>query len=256
MRDLKQLLEREAAKRNDPLEVNETQLDPIIVARERKDPTISLACALFGYGNVASIVRFLRSLDFSLLDASESAIREALATHYYRFQNSEDIIQFFTALRRLKLEHSLEELFMQGYGKECSILEGLAEVIQKIYALNPYDSRGYRFLLSQAPDPRRTKGAGTLKRWNMFLRWMVRKDHIDFGLWKGVNPADLIIPLDTHTFHVARRLTLLLRKQYDLHAALELTERLKTFDPKDPVRYDFALYRIGQEGRLTRSSRK
>ena len=90
----------------------------------------------------------------------------------------------------------------------------------------------------------------------MYLRWMVRKDAIDFGLWQGVNPADLIIPLDTHTFHVARSLGLLRRKQYDLQAALELTEKLKSFDPRDPVRYDFALYRIGQERLLTRSSQK
>ena len=145
---------------------------------------------------------------------------------------------------------------MEGYAKAHHILEGLDILIQKIRSVNAYDSRGYRFLLSQPPTPGRTKGVGTLKRWNMYLRWMVRKDAIDFGLWQGVNPADLIIPLDTHTFHVAQSLGLLTRKQYDLQAAIELTETLKSFDPEDPVRYDFALYRIGQERLLTRSSQK
>jgi uncharacterized protein (TIGR02757 family) len=85
----------------------------------------------------------------------------------------------------------------------------------------------------------------------MYLRWMVRRDAIDMGLWSGVRRSDLIIPLDTHTFHVSRTLGLLQRRSYDLQAAVELTERLRTFDPQDPVRYDFALYRLGQEKLLT-----
>ena len=93
----------------------------------------------------------------------------------------------------------------------------------------------------------KTKGAGALKRWMMFLRWMVRNDVIDMGLWSGVEPADLIIPLDTHTFATSQKLGLLKRKTYDLQAAIELTQKLKEFDAEDPLKYDFALYRIGQE---------
>ena len=93
----------------------------------------------------------------------------------------------------------------------------------------------------------KTKGAGALKRWMMFLRWMVRDDNIDMGLWKSVDKADLIMPLDTHTYKVGLRLGLLKRKTYDLEAAIELTKSLKKFDKTDPLKYDFALYRIGQE---------
>lgn len=249
MTKLRRLLENEAAKRNCESEISEERLDPIIVARESKDPTISLLCALFAYGNVTAIVRFLRSLDFSLLDAPEEDIRSTLASHYYRFQNAEDITQLFIALRRLKQEASLERLFMRGYVRERSVLEGIGVVIRQIETINPYASRGYRFLLSSAPDPSRPGGHSPLKRWNMFLRWMVRNDRIDFGLWKEVEKSDLIIPLDTHTFRVAQNLKLLKRKRYDLKSALLLTERLKEFDPDDPVRYDFALYRIGQESK-------
>ena len=81
----------------------------------------------------------------------------------------------------------------------------------------------------------------------MFLRWMVRDDNIDMGLWSGINRADLIMPLDTHTFNVSKKLGLLERKTYDLQAAIELTETLKGFDKEDPLKYDFAIYRIGQE---------
>ena len=81
----------------------------------------------------------------------------------------------------------------------------------------------------------------------MFLRWMVRDDNIDMGLWSDIKKTDLIIPLDTHTFNVSKKLGLLERKTYDLEAAIELTKTLKTFDENDPLKYDFALYRIGQE---------
>jgi uncharacterized protein (TIGR02757 family) len=83
----------------------------------------------------------------------------------------------------------------------------------------------------------------------MYFRWMVRRDALDLGLWKGIDPADLIIPLDTHTHRVALKLGLLERKSYDMKAALKLTRQLQRFDPDDPVKYDFALYRLGQEGR-------
>ena len=81
----------------------------------------------------------------------------------------------------------------------------------------------------------------------MYLRWMVRKDELDLGLWKGVDTKDLILPLDTHTFKVSQKLGLLKRKTYDLKSALEITESLRAFDKKDPIKYDFALYRLGQE---------
>ncbi|RLD41699.1 MAG: TIGR02757 family protein, partial [Bacteroidetes bacterium] len=89
--------------------------------------------------------------------------------------------------------------------------------------------------------------AGALKRWMMFLRWMVREDNIDMGLWSRVDRKDLIMPLDTHTFNVGLRLGLLKRKTYDLQAAIELTDTLKGFDENDPLKYDFAIYRLGQE---------
>ncbi len=81
----------------------------------------------------------------------------------------------------------------------------------------------------------------------MFLRWMVRSDELDLGLWQNINKKDLILPLDTHTFKVSQKLGLLNRKTYDLKSALEITSVLKTFDKNDPIKYDFALYRIGQE---------
>jgi uncharacterized protein (TIGR02757 family) len=85
------------------------------------------------------------------------------------------------------------------------------------------------------------------KRINMFLRWMVRNDKrgVDFGLWKSVSPSLLYCPLDLHSGRVARKLGLLARKQDDWKAVNELTMDLRKFDPKDPVKYDFALFGLG-----------
>lgn len=87
----------------------------------------------------------------------------------------------------------------------------------------------------------------TCKRLNMFLRWMVRRDTagVDFGIWKKIKPAQLLIPLDVHVERVARQLGLLQRPQTDWRAVLELTENLRAFDPEDPVKYDFALFGLG-----------
>jgi len=242
---IKKRLDEEVEKRNTRAEVSQEKLDPILVAHRYKDPTISLICALFAYGNVKQIVKFLDSLDFSLLQKSDNEIKEALSNHYYRFQKSEDVIAIFIALKRLNEKSSLEEVFKSGYSNKNSVVEGINEVIKALQDIYPHVTQGYSFLISKITT--KAKGAGALKRWMMFLRWMVRDDNIDMGLWSGVNKADLIMPLDTHTFNVSKKLGLLSRKTYDLQAAIELTEILKSFDENDPLKYDFALYRIGQE---------
>lgn len=243
---LKARLDAEAARRDDPLELCDARPDPLLVARDQHSDAAILLCALYSYGHAGLIVRFLRSLDFSLLHADERAIRKTLGRHYYRFQNGEDVVQSLITLRRLGLHVSLHETFMQGYAKEGSLIEGINALLGAILTCNPYRSRGYDFLFG-APIARAV-GHAPMKRWMMFLRWMVRSDALDLGRWSGIARRDLIMPLDTHTFKVSQTLGLLERKRYDLQAAIELTCKLKTFDPDDPLRYDFALYRIGQEG--------
>ena len=243
--EIKKRLDLEVKKRNKKNEVTVDKLDPILVAHRYKDPTISLICALFSYGNVKQIVKFLDSLDFELLKKSDEEINAALKNHYYRFQKSEDIVALFIALKKLNVQSSLEEVFLSAYNDKRSVVDGINAVISKILSLYTHSSRGYNFLIGKITT--KTKGTGALKRWMMFLRWMVREDNIDMGLWNSVDKADLIMPLDTHTFNVGKRLGLLKRKTYDLEAAIELTQTLKSFDAKDPLKYDFALYRLGQE---------
>jgi len=242
---IKKRLDEEVIKRNQVGEVSEDKLDPIFVAYRHKDPTISLICALFAYGNVKQIVKFLDSLDFSLLSKSDDEIKQSLKNHYYRFQKAEDVIALFIALKRLNEKDTLENIFKRAYLEKNSVVEGINELIITIKELYPHESQGYNFLISKVTT--KSKGSGALKRWMMYLRWMVRDDNIDMGLWNDINKKDLIIPLDTHTFNVGKKLGLLQRKTYDLQAAIELTDTLREFDENDPLKYDFALYRLGQE---------
>jgi len=244
-KELKERLDREVDLRNVSDEVTLEKPDPVMIAKTYNDEYAALVCALFAYGKVENIIKFLHSLDMGLLDGDASMIRAKLQNHYYRFQNSEDVIQFFITLSRLKKEGSINSIFLQGYKKKEDVIEGINTVLQKMYSLNDYQSRGYAFLLGKITHKR--KGSGALKRWNMYLRWMVRHDEIDMGLWSGVHTKDLILPLDTHTFNMGMSLGLLKRKSYDLEAAWEMTQKLKSFDKDDPIKYDFALYRLGQE---------
>jgi len=244
--EVKALLDAEASKRNTLTELSLERPDPLLIASKYKDESIALICALFAYGNAGQIVKFLSSLDFSLLDESEEEIQKALASHYYRFQRSEDVSSLFIALKRLRDLDSIENLFYEGYKKEKNILDGLWHFIEKLQSVYPRDTQGYHFLTGSLPKKINT--AGTYKRYMMYLRWMVRKDELDMGLWSKIDKRDLLMPLDTHTFKMSQKLGLLKRKSYDMKAAIELTECFKKWDKNDPVKYDFALYRLGQEG--------
>ncbi len=255
MQNIKKLLDKEMTFRNSNTELSYDKPDPLLVASRYEDEYIILLCALFAYGNASLIVKFLDSLDFSLFKKDEKTIDKALEGFYYRFQNSDDIKMIFKVFSQMKKEYSLEDLFYLGYKKEENVLEGLDEVINKIHKIASYHSHGFNFLVS-SPLKRDKQGKikeignAPYKRWNMFLRWMVREDNLDLGLWKKIDKKDLILPLDTHTFKVSQNLGLLDRKTYDLKSAILITQKLKEFDENDPIKYDFALYRIGQEKML------
>ena len=245
MQNIKNRLEAELLSRDNLQELSYDKPDPLMVAQRYRDEYISLLCALFAYGNAKLIVKFLDSLDFDLLNSSEDVIEKKLAKHYYRFQKAQDVIDIFLTIKRLKELDSIENIVYSGYKKEQNLLDGLWNLIDTLRSENPSNTHGFNFyFLNKA---KKITGAGTYKRYFMYFRWMVRKNSLDMGLWSKIDKKDLIMPLDTHTFNVSRRLGLLERKSCDLKAALELTQTLKTFDSLDPVKYDFALYRLGQE---------
>ena len=240
---IKELLINEAIQRDNAQELSNDKPDPLMVAKEHNDEYISLICALFAYGNAKLIVKFLSSLDFTLLDSNIAIKNE----HYYRFQSNKDVIEFFKTMRILKNRVSIEDKFYEGYKKSHNVMDGLASIISYMYDLNPYRSRGYEFLIGKIPT---CKTNSPYKRWHMYLRWMVRQDSLDMGLWSSIDKKDLLVPLDTHTFKVGQKFGLIKRKSYDFKAVLELTQSFRKIDLDDPVKFDFALYRIGQEKKV------
>lgn len=168
--------------------------------------------------------------------------RQRFLQFKHRTFNDIDTLYFLEWLQNYYRNHiSLESAFIQNMSiNDEHIGNGLV---------------GFQKLFFSLPDaPRRTQKhiasptrKSTCKRLNMFLRWMVRQDDkgVDFGLWKEIKPSQLIIPLDVHVDRVARSLGLINRKQTDWHTAVELTKTLKTFNPNDPVLYDYALFGLG-----------
>ena len=245
MQNIKELLDREILNRDTKYELSYDKPDPLMVAKRYNNEYIALICALFAYGNAKLIVKFLDSLDFSLLEQSEEIIKKELNHFYYRFQKPHDVIDIFLTIKRLREIDSIENIVYKGYKKENNLIEGLKSLISTIREITISNTHGFNFYFLKPPD--KIVGAGTYKRYFMYFRWMVRYDNLDMGLWNKIDKKDLIMPLDTHTLAVSRELGLLNRKVNDLKAAIELTQNLKKFDANDPIKYDFALYRIGQE---------
>jgi len=150
------------------------------------------------------------------------------------------------------------EFFQHFYQKNNSLETAFSQFITPESEHIEKALAGFHDLFFALPNsPKRTRKhvatpirKSTCKRLNMFLRWMVRQDNkgVDFGLWKTIQPAQLLMPLDVHVDKVARKLNLLDRKQTDWKTVLELTEKLRKFDEKDPVKYDFALFGLGVLG--------
>jgi uncharacterized protein (TIGR02757 family) len=158
----------------------------------------------------------------------------------HRTFNSTDALYFLNALKNIYTRHGgLRKVFENGFGRNHEAGPAIAR-FREVFFEAGYPERTRKHI----PDV--VKGSAA-KRLNMFLRWMVRVDNrgVDFGLWTGINPAWLKIPLDLHTGNVGRKLGLLGRRQNDWRAVCELTARLQHFDPADPVKYDFALFSLG-----------
>ncbi len=177
-----------------------------------------------------------------VLNASQKDLNR-LKTFVHRTFNGEDLVQFIRLLRKLYEEHaSMESVFADGLKADGNMMNAITHFRTEF--LKP---RHHEHCEKHISDP--SKGSSA-KRINMFLRWMVRKDNggVDFGIWKNISPEQLMIPLDVHVGNVARHLGILQRKQDDRKAAEELTEALRKFDNKDPVKYDFALFSMGITG--------
>lgn len=250
-RELKELLEEKYSRYNQPAFV---ETDPLSIphhfSRKEDIEIAGFLAATISWGNRKSILknsaelmRLMGGSPYEFVSGHSSGDLRPLRKFVHRTFNGTDCVFFIRALRHINETYGgLEAAF------NLEINDGLKGRII-----------GFRRAFFEISHPARTRKhisdpsrKSSAKRICMFLRWMVRSDGhgVDFGIWKSIKPAELMLPLDVHTGRVSRHLGLLKRKQNDWQAVEEVTERLREFDPNDPVKYDFALFGMGVDGVL------
>lgn len=246
MPSLRDLLEENFLRFNHPSFI---PLDPISIPHQytlKEDIEIAgLLTALISWGNRTSIMNNARGLlammgndPFAFISQATPHDLIPIRTFVHRTFQGEDADFMVRALQHIYRNHGgLEEIFssLNEDGARKTITR-----FREIMLETPHFARTRKHIANP-------ESGSAAKRINMFLRWMVRSDPqgVDFGLWRRINTANLICPLDVHSSRVARRLGLLKRKPDDWIAAEELTASLRKFDPNDPVKYDFALFGMG-----------
>lgn len=173
----------------------------------------------------------------------------------YRFQSERDIVALLYVLSQvIKKSGSLEAAFMRHYsGRDADVgpaLQGMVGQLRDVDVSAVYGrDASPAGLWQMLPSPR---GGSACKRLNLFMRWVVRRADIDLGIWKGVSPGSLVIPLDTHIARVSRCLGLTKRRSSGWTTAVEITRSLSALDALDPLKYDFALCHRGISGVCSR----
>ena len=205
--------------------------------------------AIFAWGNRTTIINKSKELMQLMGNAphefclhhSESDLKSLLNFKHRTF-NPTDLLYFIDFFHQhYSKERSLETAFTCGITKtDANIENALNGFYKYFFSLEHVPKRTLKHIASPAKK-------ASCKRLCMYLRWMVRQDKngVDFGIWKKISPAQLIVPLDLHVARVARHFGLLTRKPTDWQAALELTEAMKQLDKYDPAKYDFALFALG-----------
>ncbi len=252
---LRERLEQIYARYNRPVFVHPDPLEvlygyPDLLDRE----IVALVASSLAYGRVKQI---LKSLSYILVRMPSPSrflektnmpeLLDTFGDFRHRFTSGRDLVRLLCGVSRALEEFgSIESCFCSGFdpGDE-TVVPALSIFVRRLYPPHREESS---FLL---PDPR---NGSACKRAFLFLRWMIRKDLVDPGGWQCVPPSKLLIPLDTHMFHIAKKLGFTDRKRADLKSALEITRHFRKINPKDPVKYDFVITRFGIRSDMNSSS--
>jgi uncharacterized protein (TIGR02757 family) len=201
--------------------------------------------ATFAYGRAGLIVKNVRYILAEMGEHPHRTLLEGAYKHRfkgfaYRFHKRPDILWLLDRLRGVYRKYgTIENAF-------CATPGTMQERLAHFATLFTGGKRQAAARLFLIPSP---SGGSACKRMNLFLRWMVRKDAVDLGLWTQLSPAELVIPLDVHVNRIAGRLGLArVKGPANFAKARELTDNLKKFNAADPVRYDFALCSLGKLG--------
>lgn len=233
--------------------------DPIQLVRRFADPAdrevAGFCAAALAFGRVASVLQSISRL-YAVMGHSPAAYVRAfnprrqardLTPIVHRWTKGEDLAALMIILQRMLQTGSIEAFFAEGYDPDAPDLSA---------AIESFSTRAMQTDLRPAYGDRsprpgvayffsRPSCGGACKRLNLFLRWMIRSDAVDFGIWKSVPAAKLVVPLDTHVIRVGRCLRLTRYTSPGWKMAAEITASLRKLDPADPVKYDFSLCHLG-----------
>jgi uncharacterized protein (TIGR02757 family) len=253
-------LKRRLDEQYDAFNAAHSVSDPIWLVRryERSDDReiVGFCAAALAFGRVQSVLNSIEGL-LAVMGTSPAEFvrrfdpardRRVFDHLVHRWTRGADLAALVWLLKQMLDRHgSIEGFFAAGTDADAGTVEG---------ALDRFSGRACeldRRAVYGRTRPRpgvdyffaRPSSGGACKRLNLFLRWMVRHDRVDLGIWRAVRPAQLIIPLDTHVIRVGRCLGLTRYSSPGWRMAADITRALRDIDVDDPVRYDFALCHIG-----------
>ncbi len=221
----------------------------------------------FAFGNVSQILKILDKIDkiaghdfynFTLNFKIEDGFKQFKGI-YYRFIKETDFVALFYILSEIIKQYgSIENFFMEGYIPHAlNLKEAIVSFTERALKLADYEKiyGSYKSMVSYfftSPADN-----SPCKRINLYLRWMVRNtDNLDFGIWSKISPSQLIMPVDTHIARICTYIGLTGIKNPSFKMALQITENLKKLDYFDPIKYDFAITRLGILDLCTKSKKK
>lgn len=249
----RELLARRLTELSETFTIESISPDPLEVVRELEDPldaeVVGIIAAAFAYGRADIVVRNVRGIvnemtpspyEYMQSFRRDRALRQ-FSGFSHRFHKSEDLVSLLDAIARAVHDAGSLGALFRGVHNPCEDDVGptLSRFTRAMIERIPGAPSSLHYLLSSPAD------GSACKRMNLYLRWMVRRTSPDLGLWAFVDPAQLVMPLDTHVHRITSFLGLNDRKSADWKAALALTHELRTIDPADPVRFDFAICRLG-----------
>ena len=238
--------------------------DPVELVRPYASPAdrevAGFVAAGLAFGNVTAVMASVRAVLERMGPSPDAFVRAfdpardgaAYATFVHRWTRGRDVVALFWVLRQMMDEAgSIEGFFASGddpsaadvtAGLESFSRRAMALDLSRVYGRSTPPATGVRYFFS------RPSTGGACKRLNLYLRWMVRRDAVDLGVWTRVSPSRLIVPLDTHVIRLGQCLRLTRYQSPGWKMAADITSSLRALDPADPVRFDFSLCHVGMMG--------
>ncbi len=255
---LKQALERLYTKMDDRY----LRSDPLEYVRRYKNrgdiEIVGFIASALAYGNVRQIRNSIEAVLWRMqlgphkfiMQTPPKKMLEIFGDFKHRFNTGRDLACMLYFLRQAFEKHkSLEKLFVAHYNAEdTDIAPALRGFVEEMLAYDHTPFYKGKSLRKDAGVRRffsSPKDGSACKRLNLFLRWMIRSDKLDLGVWKKIPASKLILPLDTHNMRVSQRLGLTKRRTANWKTAADITAVFRAIDPGDPVKFDFSLARPG-----------